>query len=174
MGSVRRRSLYADGYQPVLSADERRAYYDGLSSIRGVAPEVKDALGDLRWCDSIVFVYPTWWFNLPAMLKGWLDRTMLPGPGGAWDFPPPGGKGLVPQLENVKRMAGVSTYGASSTYALLAGDNGRNCLSTAVRHGAFGPACTCLWLGLYNMDKISAEDREEFLQRVRSVFRDEF
>merc|ERR1719284_106226 len=96
-----------DGFQPALTASERGAYFD-MKASTNAPPEVKKALLDLRWCDSVVFVYPTWWFNLPAMLKGWLDRTLLPGPGGAWDFPPPGGTSLVPQLDNVKRMAGVS------------------------------------------------------------------
>jgi hypothetical protein len=34
---------------------------------------------DLRWCDSVVFVFPTWWFSLPAIVKGYLDRVLLPG-----------------------------------------------------------------------------------------------
>ena len=95
------------------------------------------------------------WFNMPAMLKGWFDKTLVPGPGGAWDFPKPGVAssaglaGLVPLLTNVKRIAAVSTcalhariplparppaarsvvagrYGAPHHIAMLAGDNGRN------------------------------------------------
>jgi NAD(P)H dehydrogenase (quinone) len=34
---------------------------------------------DLEWCDTLIFVYPTWWYGLPAMLKGWLDRVLVPG-----------------------------------------------------------------------------------------------
>jgi NAD(P)H dehydrogenase (quinone) len=32
-----------------------------------------------RWCDTLIFVYPTWWYGLPAMIKGWLDRVLVPG-----------------------------------------------------------------------------------------------
>ena len=33
----------------------------------------------VQWADCLVFVYPTWWSGLPAMLKGWLERVMVPG-----------------------------------------------------------------------------------------------
>jgi NAD(P)H dehydrogenase (quinone) len=32
----------------------------------------------LAWAEGLVFVYPTWWYGLPAMLKGWLDRVWTP------------------------------------------------------------------------------------------------
>ena len=40
---------------------------------------------DLRWCDTLVFVYPTWWSGQPAMLTGWLDRVLVRGV--AWELP---------------------------------------------------------------------------------------
>eukprot|EP00967_Tisochrysis_lutea_P145747 scaffold274038_cov33-Tisochrysis_lutea.AAC.2 len=42
-------------------------------------------LASVRWADSVVFVYPTWWFNVPGILKGWFDRTLCLG--GAFDLP---------------------------------------------------------------------------------------
>ena len=30
------------------------------------------------WAEHIVFVYPIWWGTMPALLKGWIDRTLLP------------------------------------------------------------------------------------------------
>src|SRR5690349_16664012 len=29
--------------------------------------------------DHLVFIYPTWWGTMPAMLKGFLDRVLTPG-----------------------------------------------------------------------------------------------
>ena len=31
------------------------------------------------WSEHLVFVYPTWWGNVPALLKAFLDRTIMPG-----------------------------------------------------------------------------------------------
>jgi putative NADPH-quinone reductase len=33
----------------------------------------------IRWADHLVFVYPTWWGTMPALLKGFVDRVFLPG-----------------------------------------------------------------------------------------------
>ena len=66
-----------------------------------------------------------------AVLKGWFDRTLVPGEDCAWDFPrsqaeAAASNGLVPKLTNIKRMLTVSTYGAPRKIVYLAGDNGRN------------------------------------------------
>ena len=33
----------------------------------------------IKWADHLAFVFPTWWGNMPALLKGFLDRTLTPG-----------------------------------------------------------------------------------------------
>jgi len=176
---VRRLSLYECGYGVALTASERGRYFETSNESR-LPRDVKGALQDLKWCDSVVFVYPTWWFNVPAALKGFFDRTFQPGDSaagtlGAWEFPPSTGDGasptgLRPLLTNVKRIAGVSTYGATQQITFLAGDNGRNTIATAIRHGAFAPDCTCLWLGLYGMDRTTDGERRDFLGLVRQTF----
>lgn len=75
---VRRRNLFAmsDGkaFSPLLTDAERLAYFD-----EGNQPQltrdahVADLVDSLRWCEGLVLVYPTWWFNLPAMLKGFFE-----------------------------------------------------------------------------------------------------
>ena len=175
--ACKRRSLYAEGFQPALSASERSRYFDCVA--KNYSDDVKSHLADLRWCDSVVFVYPTWWFNMPAMLKGYFDRTLVPGDEGAWAFPGTeagetvASNGLVPRLTNVQRVMGVSTYGASRSLVLLAGDNGRNCISTGIRAN-FSPDCACHWLGLYDMDFASSARRREFLDAVRTTVAESF
>lgn len=42
-------------------------------------PELLEAQELIRWADHLVFVYPTWWGTMPAVLKGFIDRVFLPG-----------------------------------------------------------------------------------------------
>ncbi|MGB3799763.1 MAG: NAD(P)H-dependent oxidoreductase [Lewinella sp.] len=41
-------------------------------------PDLLRAQEDLRWADHLVWVYPVWWGSVPALLKGFLDRVLLP------------------------------------------------------------------------------------------------
>lgn len=42
-------------------------------------PDLVAAQETIRWADHLVFVYPTWWGTMPAILKGFIDRVFLPG-----------------------------------------------------------------------------------------------
>jgi NAD(P)H dehydrogenase (quinone) len=53
----------------------------------GFAPGILAEIDKLRWCDLLVFQCPLWWFGLPAILKGWVDRVFAMGiayGGGRW------------------------------------------------------------------------------------------
>ena len=42
-------------------------------------PDLIDAQEKLKWADHIVWIYPVWWGSIPAIMKGFLDRVLLPG-----------------------------------------------------------------------------------------------
>lgn len=42
-------------------------------------PDLLDAQEQLKWANHIVWVYPVWWGSVPALMKGFLDRVLLPG-----------------------------------------------------------------------------------------------
>ncbi len=69
---VRAHDLYADGFDPRMPAPEvgTTALADGL-----VARYAADVLA----ADAFVIVHPVWFFNVPAILKGWIDRVMREG-----------------------------------------------------------------------------------------------
>lgn len=51
-------------------AEERHAL-----ALDGFAPDIRAEMEKLAWCDLLIFQYPMWWFHLPAVLKGWVDRV---------------------------------------------------------------------------------------------------
>ncbi len=40
---------------------------------------LKAEMEKLEWCDTLIFNFPIWWFGLPAILKGWVDRVLAMG-----------------------------------------------------------------------------------------------
>ena len=49
---------------------------------RGKQPMEADLINaqqDILWAQHLVFVYPIWWGAMPSLLKGFIDRTFLPG-----------------------------------------------------------------------------------------------
>jgi NAD(P)H dehydrogenase (quinone) len=80
--------LYTDGWAPVLDRDEfapvdgpfkpqaeqMRATKDGT-----LDPIVKSHLDRLLAADLLVLSFPMWWFSMPAILKGWVDRVFVMG-----------------------------------------------------------------------------------------------
>ncbi len=67
--------LYASGFNPLMAGDDFNQFEDG-----GVLPE--DVLAEQRNVDEIdglALIYPIWWNEAPAVLKGWLDRVLSKG-----------------------------------------------------------------------------------------------
>ncbi|WP_394746874.1 NAD(P)H-dependent oxidoreductase [Spongiimicrobium salis] len=42
-------------------------------------PDLEMAIEKIREAEHLVWVFPMWWYGLPALLKGFIDRTFLPG-----------------------------------------------------------------------------------------------
>jgi NAD(P)H dehydrogenase (quinone) len=45
------------------------------SEMNGFSAEIEAEIEKVEWCDLMVWQFPLWWFGLPAMLKGWVDRV---------------------------------------------------------------------------------------------------
>ena len=45
----------------------------------GFSPEIETEIGNIEWCDLMIWQFPLWWFGLPATLKGWVDRVFAMG-----------------------------------------------------------------------------------------------
>jgi putative NADPH-quinone reductase len=154
---VRITDLYADGFDPVMSAEERLTHKDP-----GIEPGLQRYADDLRWAQALVLVYPTWWSGQPAMLKGWIDRVWVAGV--AWELPP--GRNVIrPLLTDVRRIVVVTTHGSSKLINALEGESGKRTVTRALRVLCSKRTRTT-WCAVYGLDTAGAEDRDRFLARV--------
>ncbi len=151
--------LYALGIRAAMTGEERHEYH-GESPL--VDPLIAEHAAQVKRAEAIVFVYPTWWSGLPAILKGWLERVMVPGVGFVLDERT---NKVRPGLDRMRRIVGISTYGSPRSYVRLVNDNGRRIITRALRMSC-GFRVRTTWLGLYAIDTATAGERAEFLARV--------
>jgi len=142
--------LYAEGFDPILSADERRNM-DRAPTDPALAPHIEN----LRWAQAVLFVYPTWWYGLPAMLKGWLDRVWateivfrLPGDGGR----------LVSLITHVRKIGVITTCGAPFLWSWLIGQPGRKTILRGMR-ALCASRSRSIYLAHYDMDRSTPSSR---------------
>ena len=142
-----------------------RAIFDtAVAALRAGGHEVValDLYADeVRSAQALVFVYPTWWSSVPAILKGWLEKVMVPGVSFVFDEHHRVRRGLT----NVTRIVGISTYAAPRSTVRLINDNGRRTVVRALRL-CTGMRTRAKWLALYKLPSTSDHDRAAFLRRV--------
>lgn len=157
--------LYAEGFDPVFTRDEKRTYLtDTAQNIAGVASHVEA----LRWAEGWVAIYPTWFYGLPAMLKGWLDRVWLPGV--TFQVATAKKRTIRGELQNIRRFIGITTSGSPWWWLRVIGDPGRSLLMKGLRP-LYARGCRMTWLQLHDMNHVTAADREAFLAKVDRTLR---
>ncbi len=149
--------LYAEGFDPVLGAMERRVYHAVPENRRGVASYVER----LERAEALIVQFPTWCFGPPAMLKGFLDRVFLPGV--AFDLGDPAQ--VRPALTRVRKLAGLVTYGRTRLAAWYMGDPPRKLVMRYLRWFV-APQASVAFHALYNLNTATDGERRAFLLRV--------
>ena len=82
--------LYAMNFNPVASAadfgeranpdylvyalEQRNAFNKGT-----LAPDIAAEIDKVKWADLIIFNFPIYWYGMPAIMKGWVDRVFVSG-----------------------------------------------------------------------------------------------
>ena len=157
---VRAVDLYAAGFDPVMARDEREAYLDNPGLIEGRVQSHVDAV---RWAEHLVFVYPVWFHGPPAMLKGWLERVLLPGV--AFQVATRKGEKPKPGLRHIRRLTVVTSGGSPLWWLWVMGDPNRRLFGRAIR-ALCAKSCRLTWLQLHSMNNVTAQDRTRFLAQV--------
>lgn len=149
--------LYAEGFDPVLSAEARRDYHDESRNQQGLEAYV----ARLRATEALIVQFPTWSFGPPAMLKGFFDRLFMPGVG--FDISDPAH--VKPLLQHITRLVGISTYGRPRSRAIMVGDPPRKLIKRYLRWFVSRRAAVD-YLALYHMNVAPEPARRAFIGKV--------
>jgi len=105
-GRLLAHDLYAEGFDPVLRAEESFVVGRALHPAGPTGDPLLDEHREhVAAADALAVVHPNWWGKPPAILAGWLDRVLVPGV--AYVLPSAGG--LSEPLLRVRRLVVVNT-----------------------------------------------------------------
>lgn len=156
------KDLYASNFDPVLNQDERASYYSDKFDDTQLAEEIET----LKQAESLVLIFPTWWFSFPAILKGWFDRVWAPGHvyDHASDLGP-----LKARLTNLKEMKVVTTLGSPwwVDYFIL-----RKPVKRVLKMALMGTCtkkCKFQMLSLYKSEKVEKARLEKFVRKIKNT-----
>ena len=135
--------LYAEGFNPVVGpgdftspSDPNRLHVQREQAHAahngGLALDVLREVERLERADLVVFLAPLWWFGLPAILKGWVDRVFVYGR--------IYGNGLTFEtgpLQGKRAMLALTTGGPESSYSEGGMHGDLDVLLHSVHHGMF-------------------------------------
>lgn len=87
---VRVSDLYAMRFNPVATAEDFRErrfptvlQYDREQKHNyqnsSLSDDISGEIEKLLWCDMLILQFPLWWFSVPAIMKGWIDRVFVNG-----------------------------------------------------------------------------------------------
>lgn len=161
--SVDRLDLYAGGFDPVLTPAERAGYYarDGHNSA------LADHAARLQAAEGLVLVFPTWWYAMPAMLKGWFDRVWSPGV--TFDHAPDGGA-IRARLTGLRQVAAITTGGGPWWADRIVM---RQPVKKALRYGTLlpcAPQARFRMLSFYGCERVDPARLAGFQRRIDGLF----
>ena len=115
---VEHRPLVGGPFEVFMSAEERREYH-GAEPL--ITDETIDHAQALKAAAALLFCYPTTLFTVPSILKGWIERVLVPGVAFVFDAK----ERVRPGLTNIRRLGVVTTTPHDPQQTRRARDAGR-------------------------------------------------
>ncbi len=159
--SVRFFDLYAEDFDPALTRAERLGYHADKPDLAAISNHA----ADLTAAKTLVLVFPTWWFGMPAILKGWIDRVFAPQIAfdHAKDFGP-----IRPGLATLENVLVITTLGAPWWIDwFIMRRPVRRVLKTAV-FGLCAPQAKFRMLSLYSAENPGTQRVNKFRRSILS------
>ncbi|HEX2527135.1 MAG TPA: NAD(P)H-dependent oxidoreductase [Geminicoccus sp.] len=153
--------LVAEGFDPVMRAEERRRYHDLSRNQQGLEGWIER----INLAEWLVCQFPVWCFGPPALLKGFFDRIFLPGV--AFDLSKPAD--VTSKFNRLNRVTGIASYGQDRLKAFWMGDPPRKLITRYLAWYA-GRGARVRYLPVYRMNTIDQDQRERFIRQVERHF----
>jgi NAD(P)H dehydrogenase (quinone) len=134
------------------------------SDVSGFAPDLEAEICELEWCDFLIFSFPLWWFGMPAILKGWVDRVFamrrIYGDGKLYENGT--GKGRK------RAMVMMTTGGGRAAYGGYGVNPPMNSVLAPIEHGIFwfNGYCPLAPFVAWSPVRITPEERAEYLRQL--------
>lgn len=146
------------GFDAALSTAERRAY---MTATPLIAPITESHAELVLSSDGLIVIYASEMSTLPPVLKGWLDRTLVPGVSFALDDAGHVHRGLT-RLDD---LVGIAVYDEDWRTTKRHRDAGRRIIMRNVRScGRLGLSTS--WLPLYQAQSVDVTRRQRFADRI--------
>ncbi len=153
--------LYKDGFNPALDESNLQKFALGET----VDPLVLKYQELLKEADELVWIFPIWWFDTPAMIKGFLDKVMLK----QFAYTSSSAGMLKGLLTHIKKSTVITTSGGPTWYIRFFGGNAvkktfiKSTLKTVgLKHAT--------WINCSKTGPKDQEPREKFLQKIEKNF----
>ncbi|MEH7552435.1 NAD(P)H-dependent oxidoreductase [Bacillus altitudinis] len=152
--------LYKDGFNPVFTAEELKHFHKGETPYS----LVKDYQEKLKQSTELIFIFPVWWWDLPAILKGFIDKVMLSGFAFIEDQNTGTLKGL---LTNIKKTTVISTSTTDKEY--IESEAGNAIQSVFINRTLADLGLkneSTKWIHLSRVNLTTDEKRKQFLKEI--------
>ena len=151
--------LYASGFNPLFEGEDFNQFEDD-----GVLPaDVLTEQARVDGADCLALIYPVWWNEAPAILKGWFDRVLSKG--WAYDIT---ADGDLRALLKLKKIVILNT--ADNPIQLLE-DIGLNAAARLTKAEGTFTFCGAAEIDHRILDEVSSnqESRKRFLKEVQEL-----
>ncbi|HEX3011259.1 MAG TPA: NAD(P)H-dependent oxidoreductase [Syntrophomonadaceae bacterium] len=157
---VKVKDLYGMNFNPVLGEEDFRAFHTG-----NMPEDIRQEQEDIAWADLVVMISPVWWYSVPAMLKGYIDRVFSLG--FAYEYTSNGPRGML----TGKKGLLITTSGADEKTAKATGM--LDAIENSLVKGLFGFSgfAEYRYKNLFAVPTVSDTDRKQMLAQVRELIK---
>ena len=155
---VKFKDLYAMNWNPVLSAKDFEGYHKG-----NLSEDIKTEQADISGADVLIMVSPVWWYSIPAILKGYIDRVLSIG--FAYEYTPTGPRGML----TGKKALLITTCGADERTAQQGGLVDEITKSVVNSVFGFSGFAEYKYKNFFAVPTVSDKERKEMLAELRQL-----